>query len=715
MALLLLAVPASSQVHIDGATEVSGIHFRWTKTKTLDSRELRPLLVSKDRGGSYGLRKAIGSLPLLPSPALVPFDPMELQRDVVRLRSRYREAGFRKADIRYEVIRDDAKNLLDVTLVITEGPPVILGRIDVIARDSLVALPVPEGETGSWEKQLGRWEKLEGKRLDLREANRLRLQTQAWWRDRGFPFARVRHALSDDSTGTERDLTMRVAPGRRAVFRPIAVEGTKNISAATVEKRLPFHDGDLYSAKELEDARRDIGELDIVRVAIVDTPDPAPADSLSARPDTPPADVAVHVRITEAEPRLVSGQLGYGTEAGVSSELRWTHRNFMGGARMFTVSGVAQTGLGAVAADPDRLYRASVSLTQPSFLMRRMSGVVSPFIEKRDNVTDNSLQVGVNTTLIYRLGGLKSIALDYQIARRRIYEYTLNDFAAGDVDLLTLLQYQAQGLLDSLGTELWNSTFTLSGTGGGVDNPANPRRGLVVRPAVQVTAPPSVASTNYSRIDVGVHGYYPLPGRMTLAGRLSAGQMFPFGKSLPAEGDDPSVKFLQLRDVLFTAGGTDDVRGWGDRLLGPKVPDVRGVTEADTIRLVADNFVPLGGFERASLSLELRVPFPGVRGAWGWHAFLDAGRVRTEDSRFDGAGATPEAEGWFYGTGLGLDLGTPVGPIKFDVGYKLNPSTADLVDSGDLLQALVDGTPVDELDRKNSRRWHFHLAFGTSF
>ena len=721
LTLALLALtprPAAAIVAVDAATEVRAFHFRWTETKTLDERVLQKLLVTKERGGAWGLRTALGKLPMIDPPDPIPLDPMELQRDVVRLRGRYREAGFSQADVRYEVTLDDEANLVDVTFVITEGPPVILRHVDIAPEDSLAPLPVPAGQRGSWEKQLKAWRKLEGHRLDLPEARTMRLETENWWRDRGYPFARVRGRVGTDSTTGTRDLTVRIAPGRPGVFHPIEVDGATSISPELVEKRLPFKDGDAYSAKALEQAKRDVGELEIVRVALVETPAPPPRDSTStAPPGTTSADtaqVAVRVRLTEAEPRLVSGQVGYGTEAGFTAEARWTHRNFLGGARMLTVSGVAQTGWWAVEDDPDKLYRASIAVTQPSFLARRMNGVLTPFIEQRDNVSDKSLQYGLNTTLIYRLAALRSIALDYQIARRRVDEYTLNDFAAGDIDLLTLLQYQAQGFLDSLGTVLWNSTFTLSGTVGTIDNPAKPRRGVVLRPAFQVTAPRELASTNFTRLDVGLHAYYPLPKRMSLAGRVSVGRLYPFGKSLPATGDDPSVKFLQLRDVLFTAGGTDDVRGWGDRLLGPKFPDVRAVPDADTTQLVADDFVPLGGFERATWSLELRAPLAGFAN-WSWHVFLDAGRVRTEDDRFAGVGDEAGDEGWFYGTGAGLDLGTPVGPIKLDVGYKLNPSTADLVDSGDLLEALVNETPTDTLERKNSRRWQFHLAFGTSF
>ena len=58
----------------------------------------------------------------------------------------------------------------------------------------------------------------------------------------------------------------------------------------------------------------------------------------------------------------------------------------------------------------------------------------------------------------------------------------------------------------------------------------------------------------------------------------------------------------------MTAGGTNDVRGWGDRMLGPKVPDVEANIEgADTV-LTADRYVPIGALARLSGSVELASP-----------------------------------------------------------------------------------------------------------
>ena len=71
--------------------------------------------------------------------------------------------------------------------------------------------------------------------------------------------------------------------------------------------------------------------------------------------------------------------------------------------------------------------------------------------------------------------------------------------------------------------------------------------------------------------------------------------------------------------------------------------------------------------------------------------------------RFDLEGDPYDQQRVFVATGGGLNLRTPVGPIKFSVGYKLNPSVADLVDAGDALLAAQEHRPLGELHQRNSR------------
>jgi outer membrane protein insertion porin family len=521
-----------------------------------------------------------------------------------------------------------------------------------------------------------------------------------------------------------RRLRFQVLPGPRLRFGEVTVEGNRSISDRVVLRELPFAPGDLYSAAAVEEGRRDVQQLEIVRVARLAPGAPAAADSAragspAAAPPTAPAAgaaaVPVAVSITEAKPRLVSAETGYVTDGGLSAETRWSHRNFVGDARTFTVSALAQTGLWSIADNPDVLYRGAVSVQQPYVFHRRFSAILSPFVEYRDDSQDRSYQYGANTTLVYRIGPQLSASLDYRIADRHIYEYRLEDLAAGDIDLLTFLAQLAQGQLDSLGTSLLSSVFTLSGNFGTLDNVANPRRGVLVRPAVQVTSPDAWSSTSYWRLDGVGYAYLPLGRRITITGRLAAGKLLPYGQSLPGPGDGPATKFLQLRDVTFTAGGTGDVRGWESRLLGPKFPDIRFRAEGDSTVLVADGYVPVGGLARTTFSLELRLPLPGGHPNFAWHAFLDGGRVWTSDERFRSGDDPYDQQKFFYAAGAGLDLITPVGPIKAGFGYKLNPSVTDLVDSADLIAGERDDTPVDELPKHNSRRWQFYLAIGSSF
>jgi outer membrane protein assembly factor BamA len=230
-----------------------------------------------------------------------------------------------------------------------------------------------------------------------------------------------------------------------------------------------------------------------------------------------------------------------------------------------------------------------------------------------------------------------------------------------------------------------------------------------------VTTPEAFNSTEYSRLDGSLFAYAPLGRHTTLAVRVTGGRLFPFGKSLPGPTDDPTIKFLQLRDVAFTAGGSNDVRGWSNRLLGPKFPDVRAEASGDSTRLVAEGYVPVGGFQRVAGSVEVQLPLPGLGSKWGTNFFLDAGRVWTSDVRFEHGIDVGEQERMFYSTGAEIAIRTPVGPIRLGAGYKLNPSTVDLVDSADLLEAINTGRPIDDLPEHSRWRWQFHLAIGSSF
>ena len=132
---------------------------------------------------------------------------------------------------------------------------------------------------------------------------------------------------------------------------------------------------------------------------------------------------------------------------------------------------------------------------------------------------------------------------------------------------------------------------------------------------------------------------------MTLATRVRVGAIFEMG----------ATKNLPISDLFF-AGGASSVRGYQEQLLGPTTFDAQGYKNK-----------AIGGKLLYLMNAELRVPL-----FWLFigEMFLDGGNVWREIDKFKPTDIK-------FSTGLGIVLLTPVGPIRFDYGVKLNKEPSD--------------------------------------
>ena len=126
-----------------------------------------------------------------------------------------------------------------------------------------------------------------------------------------------------------------------------------------------------------------------------------------------------------------------------------------------------------------------------------------------------------------------------------------------------------------------------------------------------------------------------IPLRSVLALRVQGGVIFELGKA----GSVPNVE-------RFFAGGLNSVRGWGLNELGPK--DHQGD--------------PTGGLSRVEMSLEVRTQ---IFFSLGTAVFVDVGNVDAKSEAFNPGSLK-------YAIGAGLRYLSPVGPVRFDVGYRLS-------------------------------------------
>lgn len=153
--------------------------------------------------------------------------------------------------------------------------------------------------------------------------------------------------------------------------------------------------------------------------------------------------------------------------------------------------------------------------------------------------------------------------------------------------------------------------------------------------------------------------YVPVGERVVVANRLRLGNIE------PADDDPANVPFYRR----FFLGGASSIRGWGRYEVSP---------------LSGFGF-PIGGFSMIDGSAELRT---ALWGKFGAVAFFDYGNVWSEAAGFEFGGLR-------RAIGSGLRYQTPIGPARFDVGYQLNP---------------IEGLLVNGEEQKRPIRLHFSIG-----
>jgi outer membrane protein insertion porin family len=709
---------------VDSETQVRAISFRFVDTQTFPASRLKEHISHTERGGMVGLRQIFGFLPFIDRVGVHPFSPVELARDAVRLERFYERSGFLFANVDWRVRLDGPENLVTILFTIQEGPPLVIASLDYRGADDRLAREhlVPELQE-EWERFKRRAELQEGERLDGVRLIELEEAALSWTRNHGYPFSRVNATTRVDTLASEAHITINVEPGPRARIGSIEVEGNETVSDRVILRELPFTEGDIFSQRNLIRGQRDIFGLNIIRIAIVDVP-PQPQDSI----------VDIRVRVREHLLHAVTAQAGYMTESGLIGQVEWKHRNFLGDARTFTANIIANTGWAATIPNPDRRFRANVNLHQPYVFNRHFEATTAAFVEHRDDVRDVSRAFGGDVTLLYERGPLRNAATSFEFEDRRLLEPPVDplviDWVITGAPVFLPDDEEGGAALDP---DVSRSVISFRGNFGTLDNHLDPRRGYLLRPAVETTIPFPYTRLDYRRARLTASGYLPAGERFRFAARGSIGRLFP--GPTPASEEEAFFELLRLRDAVFLAGGSGDVRGWATGMMGPKVLDLPTGwrPDSDPDDLDRARYFPYGGTMRMSGTGEARFDISQAVGVFG---FVDAGRVWSpqpefqvpdDNPLFDAAYDNPNRV--FVGAGGGVIVGTPIGGIQVALGYKVNPSFFDVRSPDDVAQALADelranpGATAEELRRAVVegvepsvwRRFRLHIAIGQIF
>jgi outer membrane protein assembly complex protein YaeT len=456
-------------------------------------------------------------------------------------------------------------------------------------------------------------------------------------RDHGYPYAEVSVEEEAQPGGQDVAVTFVADPGPLAHFGPVEIVGNRSVSTRVIERQLSYKAGDLYRRSVVQASQRRLYEMELFEFVNIESLDP----------DRESPEVWTRVTVAEGDHQRINLGVGYGTEEKARIDGEYRHVNFLGGAR--------SAGAHARWSSLDRGVRAN--FRQPYLFDPHLSLLLEGQQWRTETPAYRSIITGGKSTVTWRAGQTSvSASLSSEYTSSAISADALNDPTLRD-ELIALgldpTTGRQEGEVSAVSLDFFRST---------ADDLLNATRGYQVALHAEQAGRVLPGTFRYVAVSADGRYYVPVTSRIVAANRLQAGTID------PADDDPANVPFSKKHFL----GGATSIRGWGRYEVSP----------------LSGSGLPIGGNSFLALSSELRV---AIRGRLGTVLFLDAGNVWAD-------GWTIMPGGLLYAGGAGLRYETPVGPVRFDFGYQLNP----------LDDLVVDGAPRD-------RRWRLHFSIGQAF
>ncbi len=639
-----------------------------------------------------------------------------LKSDVATLEGLYRSNGFRQVQITTKV--DDNyqgdQNRLAVHILIDEGARTIVGELHVLGTEKVPVSELPEMSTRP------------GQPYSEQDLANDRERILSYYFDHGFPNATLDITTKPSSNQADReDVTYTIQEGERFTVNRVMVAGTEHTRDYVVQRELQVHAGDPLSQQDLLGTQTRLYDLGIF----------SQVDTAVQNPDGTDPQKNVLVQVQEAKRYTFTYGVGLefqtgqpsGTTApqgttGVSPRVEFdvTRLNFGGRNQTVTfqshVGRLQQRGLISYAIpklfDNEKfklIYTVFYdnSLDVATFTSERLEGKIDLRQQFGNTGHEPGTRQGPNS-ITYRM--------DFRLVKA--YHFA-EDFSPGEITVL------------SLPARVGGPGFTFIHDKR--DNPLESTKG-------DYFTLDGFASSKYfgSEADFGrVLGQYST--YYAFGGKGRAGRQFVFARSttlgleqplngtrvLPpgscplnaaAEPTCTDITTIPLPEQFF-AGGGNSHRGFGLNQAGPRDPS---------------SGFPVGGTALFVNNFELRLPevsLPYLGEGFGLAIFNDMGNVFTAGHDMltgllrwhqpnpaqclsTGGTANPQCytqfnnSGYDYtsqAVGLGLRYKTPIGPLRFDFGYNLNPTR--------YFQALTFDAQGNPITFETQRLRHFNVFF----
>lgn len=507
------------------------------------------------------------------------------------------------------------------------------------------------------------------------------------YRRRGFLSATVGLERQVSAAGTSVALVVSVAEGPQVIVGRITVLNNERVSeqqileVAELVPGAPLGSGTLIAAQQ-----RLLSTTSFRRVNVVQ-------DRLSDEPEA-------HVLITVDEAPTITAGFGGGLEAqtrtrdtvnGQDDYLSLAPSGFFElgrsnlGGRNRSINFFSRFTLKPPSIPGDLLrdgrgfgfaeYRAAVTYRERRAFRTDTDILVGLSSEQGDRLTYDFLRRGANVEFLHRLLPRVNLSGRYDLNFTRLFAERIS--------------IEDQPLIDRLFPQVRLSVVGTGISWDGRNNPVAATRGTYLTADGEVASRRLGSEVGYVKTSFQASTFRPMDARATnvLAFRGQLGLARGFAREVRSIGDDgqPVVSIVRNLPISqrFFAGGSTTVRGFQVDRLGIYEPQcmpagtICGVIDPTTGLSVGGNGVVVANAElRHVLKPRLAVVgFADTGNVFATASDIDLSRLRTA-------------------LGFGVRYNSPLGPIRVDVGFKLNRLT---------------------INEKRERGWEYHLSIGEAF
>ncbi len=440
---------------------------------------------------------------------------------------------------------------------------------------------------------------------------------QSLYFEKGYIFAQVRTATSLNEETGKIDITYSVIENNMAYVDKIRIRGNVKTKDIVIRRELRILPGEPFDGKKLQRSKERLYNLGYFEEVSYDVEPGSTGDKKN-----------LVVNVKEAKTGEFSFGGGYSTVDKVVGFIQISQNNFdLFNFPNFTGAGQrlsVKAELGSVRKDYE------LSFTEPWIFGQPYLFGFDLYNISRQRSTD--IGYGYDEA---RKGGDLRFGKEFNDYFRADLNYRLEDVDISNVSSdasADLKSEEGKNTISSLKLQLTQDTR---------DNAYNPAKGYVAVGSVEGAGGAFGGDKDFVKYIASSSWYFTQFDKFLLELKLRAGLADSYGSTT-------NVPIYER----FYVGGANTIRGYKERRIGPRDPNSND---------------PIGGDSMLIGNIEYTIPIVQyIKGA----VFFDAGNVWPKMKDFGSGGLK-------YGAGVGVRVKTPIGPVKLDYGYPLNPDSGE--------------------------------------